>query len=178
MLKNKRVIWLGLIAIMVVAMIWVIDGLDEEMQQVEIIMPDDELLTLAPAGESYESSEWGYEQGSAFFVEYRLQRDRVRARELEMLESIMNNPNSSMETKEEAENLMIEIVKLSEEELLVENMIKAYGYDDAIFFYRNRVATVVIKEKELSEREFIQVAETVAGILDIQREDVQVITRY
>lgn len=178
MLKHKRVIWLCLIAVMIAVTVWVISGLDSEMKQVEIIIPDDDLLAMAPSGDLLESGDWGYDQGGAFFVEYRLQRDRVRARELEMLESILNNPNSSMESKEEAEHLMIEIIKLIEEELLVENMIKAYGFDDAIFFYRNRVATVVIRQKELSEREFIQVADAVAGILGIDRENVQVITRF
>jgi stage III sporulation protein AH len=94
-----------------------------------------------------------------------------------MLEDVLNNPNSSPEAKEEAENLLFDLITVMEQELLVENMIKAQGYDEAIFFYRNRVATVMIKQKELNDREFIQITDTVAGVIGIEREDVQVITR-
>ncbi|HOB87170.1 MAG TPA: SpoIIIAH-like family protein, partial [Bacillota bacterium] len=80
-------------------------------------------------------------------------------------------------SKEEAEAMMLEIIQLMEKELMIENMLKAQGYEDALFFYRNRLATVMVKKKELSEREFLQVTEVVAGALDIEREEVKVIAR-
>jgi stage III sporulation protein AH len=172
----KKILWVMLLLILAGATYWVISGLEKEMQTYDV-MPDDDLLIIGPAEGLAENGDWGFSEGGAFFVEYRLQRDRVRAQEIEMLEDIMNNPNSSQAAREEAENLLLEIIKLMEQELLVENMIKAQGYDDAVFFYRNRVATLMVKKAELNEREFVQVTETVAGTIGIDRSDVQVITR-
>ncbi len=177
MRPSKKMLWLLFIAVLAGATYWVISGLEKEMQTSYDLIPDDELLIIGPVEGTAENGDWGYNHSGAFFVEYRLQRDRVRAQEIEMLEDIMNNPNSSQPAREEAENLLLEIIKLMEQELLVENMIKAQGYDDAVFFYRNRVATLMVKKAELSEREFIQITETVAGAIDIDRSDVQVITQ-
>ncbi len=173
MKKYKKLVWMVFIAVLAGATWWVIGGLDVEMQSSYDVIPDDALVLANVA----EKDDWGFDQSGAFFVEYRLQRQRIRDQEVEMLQEVLNNPNSSQEGKEEAEHLLFEIIKLMEQELLVENMIKAQGYEDAIFFYRNRVATVMIKQKELSERQFLQIAESVAGLLGIERESVQVITR-
>jgi stage III sporulation protein AH len=172
MRRYKKMLWLLFIVILAGATWWVIDGLDAEMQSMEII-PDDTLV-LTVAGND---GDWGFDQSGAFFVEYRMQRERVRSREVEMLEDVLNNPGASEAARQEAEQLLFEIIRLMEQELLVENMVKAQGYEDAVFFYRNRVATVLIKQKELSEREFLQITESVAGLLGIEREALQVITR-
>ena len=176
MRKIKKVVWLVIILGLCGATYWVITGLDAQMQTVEVL-PDDDLLIIGPAGEKSAYDDWSYDQSGAFFVEYRLQRDRVRAQEIEMLEDVLNNQNSSEAAREEAENKLLEIVEVVEQELLIENVLKAQGFEDAVFFFRNRAATVMIKKAELSEREFIQVTETVAGIIGLEREDVQVVTR-
>ena len=68
------------------------------------------------------------ENSRDFFVEYRLQRDRVRASEIEMLERMIENPNISPEGKKKAEAQLLALTAAMEEELLVENMLKAEGY--------------------------------------------------
>jgi len=62
-----------------------------------------------------------------------LQRERVRDQSIEMLQTLIDNPNAAAAAKEEAEKLLLEIVRQREQELLVENMIKAQGYEDAVF---------------------------------------------
>ena len=154
---------------------WIISGLDTELQQYEAL-PDEGLLNAEALANPAEAN-WQLDESGAFFVEYRLQRDRVRSQEMEMLEEILNNPNSSPDAKSEAENLMLKTITLMEQELIIENMIKAQGYDDAIFFYNNRVATVMVKKAELSEQEFVQIAKVVADTVGVERGDVQVFTR-
>ena len=172
----KKSLWAVLLLILAGATFWVISGLERDIQSSYSVVTDDDLLgTLTGLAEN---GDWGFDQGGAFFVEYRLQRDRVRAQELEMLEDLLNNPNAGASSKEEAENMILELVKLMEQELLIENMIKAQGFEDAIFFYRNRVATVMVKQKEISEVQFVQITEAVSGITGLNREDIQVISRY
>ena len=176
MKRSKKMLWVALLLLLAGVTAWVISGLEQERQTSYDVIADDELQEVLTG--MAEDGDWGYDEGGAFFVEYRLQRDRVRAQEMEMLEEILNNPNASATAKEEAENMLIELVKLMEQELLIENMIKAQGYEDAVFFYRNRVATVMVKKQELSEREFVQITETVAGVAGVDKEEIQVISRY
>jgi len=51
---------------------------------------------------------------------YRLQRERVRDQSIEMLQTLIDNPNAAAAAKEEAEKLLLEIVRQREQELLVE----------------------------------------------------------
>ncbi|NLY39627.1 MAG: SpoIIIAH-like family protein [Firmicutes bacterium] len=176
MRKYKRLLWLIFVLLLCGATYWAIAGRETEMQQGHEILPDDELQTVGAIAELAPGDPGSVESG-AFFAEYRLQRDRVRAQEIEMLEGVINNENASPEAKAEAEALLLSIVDLMEQELMIENVLKAQGFADAIFFFQNRVASVMVKQAELSEREFVQVTETVAGIVGIDREEVQVIAR-
>lgn len=171
----KKILWVLAIVVMAGGAYWIISGLDTELQQYEV-RPDGELLLTASDGSALENA-LGYNQSDAFFVEYRLQRDRVRSQEFEMLEKIVNNSESSPEAKQEAERMILDQIQLMEHELIVENMVRAKGYEDAVFFFRNRVATLMVKKDEISEQEFVQLTEIVAGVIGIERQDVQVITR-
>ncbi|NMA92227.1 MAG: SpoIIIAH-like family protein [Firmicutes bacterium] len=171
----KRIAWVLGMLLLIGGTYWIISGLGVEMRGMDEIIPDDDLGVDPVIGEA--QREWEIDEGGAFFVEYRLRRDRVRDQELEMLNQVLENPHSSQEIKQEAENKLLSIIDLMELELTVENMIRAQGYDDAVFFFRNRVATVLVKKERLEEAEFIQIAEIVAAAVGIEREEVQVIAR-
>ncbi|MBS3983705.1 MAG: SpoIIIAH-like family protein [Dethiobacter sp.] len=115
------------------------------------------------------------EEYAAFFVEYRLQRDRVRGKELEMLNGMIGNPDISQEGKKQAEAQLLALVETMEKELLVENMLKAHGFADAVFFYRGRMTNVVVQAENLKDQEFLQIAEMVSGVTGVEMEEVTVV---
>ena len=67
------------------------------------------------------------------------------------------------------------MIALMEKELLVENMVKAKGYREAVFFYRDGLANVVVDAEELSDREVVQLAEMASGLAGIRIEEVAVV---
>lgn len=172
----RKALWAAAMLVLLGGTYWIISGLDTELKRYEVI-PDDELHLIGPVMGSAETGDWGFDESGSFFVEYRLQRERVRSQEIEMLEQLIGNNKASAESKLQAEAMLLDLILLMEQELLVENMLRAQGYDDAIFFYRNRAATVMVKKGELSEREFVQITDAVAGLVGVGREEVQVITR-
>jgi stage III sporulation protein AH len=62
-----------------------------------------------------------------------------------------------------------------EKELMVENMLKAQGYNDALLFARKGVATVMIDAEQLDEEDFLRIAEAVSSVTGVPREQVQII---
>ena len=108
------------------------------------------------------------------FVEYRLERDRVRGQEMEMLNKMINNPQVGAEARLEAEQQLLHLVNLMEKELIVENMLKAQGYKDALCFPAENY-TVMIEAEKLDAEDFLRIAEMVAATIEISREEVQVI---
>lgn len=110
----------------------------------------------------------------AFFTDYRLQRDRVRAGEIEMLNRLIDSENVSAEGKREAEKQLLALIRLTEQEMVVENMLKASGYNDAVFFYRDGAAKVVVQAETLSEQDFLLIAEIVGNAAGVPMEKVTV----
>jgi len=173
-MSPKKIFILGAL-ILAVGCLWWLERVDREVNRIEIVpkepahapalLPEAEALT-----ENLDPSEY-----SAFFVEYRLQRERVRAKEAEMLNQIIENEKVSAEGKSQAEQQLLALIALMEKELLVENMVKAKGYSEAVFFHRERLANVVVNAEELSEREVVQLAEMVSGLTGLKMEEVTVV---
>ena len=170
---RRAVLGIGILVLMGGAIWWVMLNLDTELKTVDILTDGD--LALDPALETAAGEqETG---GAAFFAGYRLQRERIRDQSIEMLQLLLDNPGADSSAREEAEELLLEVVRLRELELIVENMIRAQGYEDAVFFYHDNLATVLVKELDLDEKSFLQISETVAGAGGVERENVQVMAR-
>lgn len=95
-----------------------------------------------------------------FFVEYRLQREKSRGRQVELLEDIVNNQSSASETRKAAQDQLMEISGSISKEVRVENLLRAKGYRDAVVCMDHRGVTVVMECEDLSPAEE-------SGILEI-----------
>lgn len=131
---QRKMVWiLGLILVLVVAYVF-LTGVEKEMSRIEI-MPDEEIFKPLLADDlAVDPEHWKFDDAAAFFVEYRLERDRVRGQEIEMLNEMIDNPRVGAEARLEAEQQLLHLVDLAERELIVENMLKAQGYKDALLF--------------------------------------------
>ena len=108
-------------------------------------------------------------------MEYRLERDRVRGQETELLNEMINNPRVGSEARQEAEEQLLQLVDLMEKELIVENMLKAQGYTDALLFSNRGGITIMIEAEKMSAGDYLRIAEMVAAKLEVAREEVHVI---
>jgi len=112
-----------------------------------------------------------------FFTEYRLDRDRVRDRQIELLKEVANNQRTQTATREEAEKKLLTITGNLSKELEIENLIKAENYEDAVIFLDRTFATVIIKAKSLSEEDVTKITKLVARHADLPRENITVIPK-
>ncbi|MBS4030476.1 MAG: SpoIIIAH-like family protein [Clostridiales bacterium] len=172
--SQRRTSTLALLLIAVVAVWWLVQ-VEREVSRIEILTEEELAIpSIIPDTDSTPES-WDMDQFKAFFIEYRLQRDRVRASEVEMLNQMIDNPNMSAEGKKQAEEQLLKLVSMMEKEMLVENMLKAHGYKDAIFFYQEGLVNVVVQAEQLTEQEFLQIAEMVSTVTGVKMEEVTVV---
>ena len=97
-----------------------------------------------------------------FFSEYRLERDRVRDRAIELLKEVANNQSSTAESRHEAEGNLLAITNNLSQELKIENLIKANSYQDSVIFLDRNSATVIVKAKSLSNDDIAKISQLVA----------------
>lgn len=172
---SRKIGWFLSVLLVATVTYFFISGLEKEMSRIEIV-PDEELLQPILSGElSDDPSGWQFDDAHAFFVEYRLERERVRGQEMEMLNEMINNPQVGADARSEAEKQLLNLVDIMEKELIVENMLKAQGYKDALLFARKDTATVMIDAETLNEDDFLRIADAVSSVTGVAREQVQII---
>ena len=119
-------------------------------------------------------AEWDLDQGEAFFIEYRLERERVRSRELDVLQQMINNPNVTEASKAQAETKLLELQELMELELLLENAVKAQGFANAVLIMQKDGAMVIVDAKELSGQQVVLIAQIAASSTGLRASQINI----
>ncbi len=115
------------------------------------------------------------EQTVSSFADFRTERERVRTQELTSIDSIINNENTDTQTLAEAQKMKLELTDTMEKELLIEGLLKAKGFEDAVITISDAAVNVIVKQKDLTKQQVAQVLEIVlreAG--DISAENVKI----
>lgn len=112
-----------------------------------------------------------------FFIEYRLERDRNRDRQMEIMREIVNNKNTGEEARREAQKRLLTISGNMEKEMELENLLKARNYKDAVALLQEQGLTVVIKVPRLSADDIARVTEVAEQTTSIDRSKIVVIAK-
>lgn len=117
----------------------------------------------------------GTEQTVSSFADFRTERERVRTQELTSIDSIINNENTDTQTLAEAQKMKLELTDTMEKELLIEGLLKAKGFEDAVITISDAAVNVIVKQKDLTKQQVAQVLEIVLRETgDISAENVKI----
>lgn len=114
---------------------------------------------------------------SDFFIDYKLERDRLRSQEADYLRELINNPNATQQSKDKAQEDLIGLSQKVEKEMIVENLIKAKGFEDSVLFLSKNTANVVVKTEKLSQKEVAQITDIVMKATEIPLDKITIIER-
>lgn len=118
------------------------------------------------------------EDDSSFFAEYRLERERTRSQRIDILNMVINNPNTAPEVRLDAQKELEQIAEKTETEMVVENLLTAKGFEDALLFIHDGSVDVIVKTTDgLTQAEAIQIRDIVARSLNIPMADVVIIEK-
>ncbi|WP_069649479.1 SpoIIIAH-like family protein [Caloranaerobacter ferrireducens] len=113
-----------------------------------------------------------------YFVEYRLSRDKLRASLVERLNNIINNEKTDAEIRKKAQEEIIRIGNISEKELLIEGLIKAKGFEDALVFLKDDSVRVIVSADILSEQDVMKILEIVKSETDFEPSAIKIMKKY
>lgn len=110
---------------------------------------------------------------TSYFVSYRNERETSRDQQMLYLDAIISDTNSTEEEIANAKQEKNDILALMEEELAVEGLIKAEGYNDCVVFINdNGVVNVVVDSAELTFNEAQNIKDIVCLQLTCEPKDV------
>lgn len=111
-----------------------------------------------------------------FFIDYRLERDKNRSQHIELLENIVKNEDTDAETRSQAQKEMINLVQLSEKEMVVENLIRAKGFNDVIVFIHDGYVNAIVDAKKLSASNAAQIQDIINKETGISLDKISIAT--
>lgn len=115
--------------------------------------------------------------GPEFFAEYRLERDRVRSQQVEILREVINNPSSTTENRRDAQQKMINLTNSLQKEMELENLLMAKGFRDAVAMLQPNNVTVVVLAKSLTPEEVTRISDLVCRTTSCKPEQVVIIPK-
>ena len=112
-----------------------------------------------------------------YFSQYRTERMNTRSEELLQLDAIIASAEAESMQKAEALSMKIELTEMTEKEMLVESLIKAYGFEDVVVVIglESNNVNVIAKSSELTTDDAILIYTVVSEELSITPENVKII---
>ena len=112
-----------------------------------------------------------------YFAQYRNERLTTRNEELLQLDAIIASAEENSEEKADALAMKLELTSITEKELLLESLIKAYGFEDAVVVIglESENVNVIAKTQELSTDDAIIIYSIVSEEANVSPENVKII---
>lgn len=112
-----------------------------------------------------------------FFIEYRLDRERLRSQQTAFLEEIVRDPSLDGATKKEINERILKLNEVAQGELNIENMVKARGYKDAVAIVHENYVDVIIHGSALFSSDIQSIGEIVVKNTGVSLENVIIMSK-
>ena len=112
---------------------------------------------------------------AGFFATFREERESVREKEIEYLDSIITNENSDKESLKDAQDQKIELTRIMEKEMVIEGMLKAKEIEDAVVTIRTGSINVVVSLDEITDAQAAQILDIVRRETSETAENIKII---
>ncbi len=113
---------------------------------------------------------------TSYFVQAKLDREQVRAKEKDMLMEMVNSSATPEEKKSEAAEEVLELQKRIEKENAAEAMIESKGFNGVYVRIDDDTVDVVVNKPELSEQEIAQIQDIVSRKTGLTADKIRINT--
>ena len=163
-LKKKTIIIVTLVVLIVAAgyisnrygKVIKVDNYKDKEGQGEVIIDKDN-----------DSSNNDADSAASCFVDIRISKENQRTVNRQNLTEIIDSKNTSQDAKKKAEDDYFKLVDSSENEMIIESIIKSRGFADALVVLSDTSANVTVKAKELKADEVDYIKNIVCREADV-----------
>jgi stage III sporulation protein AH len=139
----------------------------------------DSVQTEANGANSENAAKYSINSESDYFINYRLEREKARSRQLELLQELIDDEKTTSEVRSDAQAKVIAQAEAIEQELMLESiMVAKYGGEAAVFIQPEKVNVVLeMNPEKMSDSEAAKIAELVNNYTGIGYENVIVVLK-
>lgn len=107
-------------------------------------------------------------------AEARMERERVRSQQIELLERMVSSRDTAPEVRTRAQEQMLAIVAAMGKEVEIEGILRSKGYRDALAYVREGAVTVVVPDP-LQGPDATRIADAVCRVTGCRPEQVTIV---
>lgn len=112
-----------------------------------------------------------------FFAQFRMERDRGRDGQIEVLREVINNPNSSAAMREDAQEKLITISDNKANEIKAENILKSKGYEEIVVVVEEENVTIILSQEDMTPVDITRIGDLITRTINIGLENIAIIPK-
>lgn len=112
---------------------------------------------------------------ASYAVDMKMNREKQRNELTEDLNEIINNPSTSEETRKQASNMKLQLVKDQELEIKIEDLLGAKGFEDSLVYISEETVNVVVN-KELQQKDAAKIFDLVANESKVNYDNIKLMS--
>jgi stage III sporulation protein AH len=141
------------------------------------LVPEKEITESQPLKEPSSDKAQPEPRRQDFYVEQRLDRDRVRSQEMDTLREIIHNQTTDEQNRKEAHARLLYLSEEMAKEVEVEALVKAKGFQDALVYLHPNSVHIIVKAVEITADEAACIGDIVVSSTSLPLEKVIIDTR-
>ncbi|MCC0640522.1 MULTISPECIES: SpoIIIAH-like family protein [unclassified Clostridioides] len=110
---------------------------------------------------------------ASYILDMKMNREKQRNELVQDLNEMINNPSTTEESRKEASNMKLNIVKTQEKELQIENLLSTKGYEEALVYISDSKVNVVVNEAKLDKKDAAKIFDLVAEQANVKYENIK-----
>ncbi|MCR1953506.1 SpoIIIAH-like family protein [Clostridioides mangenotii] len=110
---------------------------------------------------------------STYILDMKMTREKQRNELVQDLNEMINNPSTTEESRKEASNMKLSLVKNQDTELKIENILSTKGYEEALVYISDGKVNVVVNEKKIDKTDAAKIFDLVAEQANVKYENIK-----
>jgi len=110
-----------------------------------------------------------------YFTTARLEKEKSRSAAMDIYRELISSPQSTSDVKEKAQGDLSASAKALENEAILENLIKAKGFDNVVVYISEGGANVIVKTTGLVPAQVAQIKDLVIEKTKITSEKIKIV---
>jgi len=110
---------------------------------------------------------------STYILDMKMTREKQRNELVQDLNEMINNPSTTEESRKEASNMKLSLVKNQDTELKIENILSTKGFEEALVYISDGKVNVVVNEKKIDKTDAAKIFDLVAEQANVKYENIK-----
>lgn len=115
---------------------------------------------------------------SNYFMEARLNMDMEREKMVALLNEIISNERTDESNRKAANDEKMKLIEVMNKEKIIENLIKAKGFEEALVFITDHSVNVIVDAEVLTDSDMAKILDIVMRETKVPYDNIKILNKF